>query len=178
HEAYYALGLALKQQAASVRKPRQPAASLADDLYKRGQQAAVRGDLREAERLLSETLSKDDSQAEAQNLLGFILGQEGDLPSALVHLARAVALRPDLSDSHYNFGVALWYSGSRTKGISELQEAVRLDPAAGASYAFLGAALRDMGQLEDARRDLQRAIALLRSEERRVGKECALLCRS
>src|SRR5437660_1311091 len=161
HEAYYALGLALKQQAASVRKPRQPAASLADDLYKRGQQAAVRGDLKEAERLLSEALSKDDSQAEAQNLLGFILGQQGDLPSALVHLARAVALRPDLSDSHYNFGVALWYSGSRTKGISELQEAVRLDPAAGASYAFLGTALRETGQLEDARRDLQRAIALL-----------------
>ncbi len=163
HEAYYALSMALKQQAASLRKPRQPQASLADDLYKRGEQAAARGDLKEAERLLSEALSKDDGQGEAQNLLGFILGQEGDLPSALVHLERAVALRPDLSDSHYNLGVALWYSGSKTKGISELEEAVRLDPAAGATYAFLGTALRETGQIENARRNLQRAIALLPS---------------
>ncbi len=163
HEGYYALGLALKKQAASLRRPRQPLASPADDLYKRGEQAAARGDLKEAERLLIEAANKDDGHAGAQNLLGFILGQEGDLPSALVHLEHAVALRPDLSDSHYNFGVALWYSGSKTKGISELQEAVRLDPAAGASYAFLGTALGETGQIENARRNLQRAIALLPS---------------
>ena len=163
HEGYYALGMALKQQAGSLRKPSQPPASPADDLYKRGQQAAARDDLKEAEQLLSEALSKDESHAAAQNLLGFILGQEGDLPSALVHLERAVALRPDLSDSHYNFGVALWYSGSKTKGISELQEAVRLDPAAGTSYAFLGTALGETGQIENSRRNLQRAIALLPS---------------
>src|SRR6266404_5923334 len=162
-EGYYALGLALKQQAASLRKPPQPAASPADDLYKRGQQAAARGDLKEAEGLLGEALSKDDSHADAQNLLGLILGQQGDLPAALVHLERAVALWPDLSDAHYNLGVALWYSGSKTKGIFELQEAARLDPAAGASYAFLGTALRETGQLESARRNLQRAIALLQS---------------
>ena len=163
HEGYYALGLALKKQAASLPKPRRPLASPADDLYKRGEQAAAQGDLKEAERLLSEALSKDDGHAGAQNLLGFILGQEGDLPSALVHLERAVTLRPDLSDSHYNFGVALWYSGSKTKGISELQEALRLDPSAGAGYAFLGTALGETGQIENARRNLQRAIALLPS---------------
>src|SRR5437879_5680735 len=163
HEGYYALGLALKKQAASLRKPRQPLASPADDLYKRGEQTAAQGDLKEAERLLSEALSKDDSHAGAHNLLGFILGQRGDLPSALVHLERAVALRPDLSDSHYNFGVALWYSGLKTKGISELQEAVRLDPSAGAGYAFLGTALGETGQIENARRNLQCAIALLPS---------------
>ena len=163
HEGYYALGLALKKQAASLRKPRQPLASPADDLYKRGEQTAAQGDLKEAERLLSEALSEDDSHAGAHNLLGFILGQRGDLPSALVHLERAVALRPDLSDSHYNFGVALWYSGLKTKGISELQEAVRLDPSAGAGYAFLGTALGETGQIENARRNLQCAIALLPS---------------
>ena len=166
-EAYYALGQALKQQAASLRKPRQPPVSPpvspVDELYKRGQQAAAHGDLKDAERLLNEALSKDNERADVQNLLGFILGQQGDLTAALVHLQRAVALQPDLADAHYNFGVALWYSGSKTKGISELQEAVRLDMATGASYAFLGTALRETGQLEDARKALQRAIALLPS---------------
>jgi tetratricopeptide (TPR) repeat protein len=162
-EGYYALGLALKQQAASLRKTRRPPASVADDLYKRAQEAAAAGHLKEAEGLLGEALSKDDSNVDAQNLLGFILGQQGDLRAALIHLERAVALEPELADPHYNLGVALWYSGLKTKGVSELRAAVRLDPAAGAIYAFLGTALRETDQLEDARRNLQRAIALLPS---------------
>lgn len=159
-EAYYALGSALKQQSAAMSKPNPPAPSPAADLYKRGEEAAAQGDLKESQRLLEEAVSKDETYADAQNLLGFTLGQQGDLISALPHLEKAVALRPDLSDGHYNLGVALWYSGSKSKAISELREAVRLDPSAGASVAFLGMALRETGQLEDARRCLQRAIAL------------------
>lgn len=159
-EAYYALGSALKQQAASLPKPRPQSPSPAADLYKRGEEATARGDLKEGQRLLEEAVSKDENYADAQNLLGFILGQQGDLVSALGHLENAVALRPALSDTHYNFGVALWYSDSKPKAIAELREAVRLDPSAGPVSAFLGMALRQTGQLEDARRYLQRAIAL------------------
>jgi tetratricopeptide (TPR) repeat protein len=159
-EAYYALGSALKQQAASLPKPRPQSPSPAADLYKRGEEATTRGDLKEGQRLLEEAVSNDEGYADAQNLLGFILGQQGDLVSALGHLEKAVALRRDFSDTHYNFGVALWYSDSKPKAIAELREAVRLDPSAGPGCAFLGMALRETGQLEDARRYLQRAIAL------------------
>jgi tetratricopeptide (TPR) repeat protein len=159
-EGYYALGSALKQQAASMPKPRPVSPSPADELYKRGEEAAAQGDLKEAQRWLEEAVNKDASSADAQNLLGYILGQQGDLISALGHLEKAVALRPDVSDTLYNFGVALWYSGSKPKAIAELREAVRLDPSAGPSCAFLGTALRESRQLEDARRYLQHAIAL------------------
>src|SRR5881398_3099030 len=94
-EGYYALGVALKQEAAALHKPRQPAASPADDLFRKGQQAAARGELKQAEQLLGGALDKDTNHAEAHNLLGFVLGQQGDLTSALTHLGRAVALRPD-----------------------------------------------------------------------------------
>ena len=90
-----------------------------------------------------------------------MLGQQGDIASALVHLERSVALRPEWAEAHYNLGVALWYSGSKERSISELRESVRLDPAAGSSHAFLGTALRDTGDLDGARLSLQRAIALL-----------------
>src|SRR5438552_2474280 len=162
-EGYYALGVALKQQAASQRKPRQPSASQADELCKRGQQVAERGEMKEAQQLLAEALSKDNSHAGAQNLLGFLFGQQGDLTSALIHLERAVALQPDFAEAHYNFGVALWYAGSKVRSVSEVREPARLDPAAGASYAFLGTALRETGEREEARRNLQRAIAVLPS---------------
>ena len=160
-EGYYALGVTLKQQSASVRKPSPVPASPADDLYKRGQEAAARGDLDAARQQLTEALRLDETDAEAQSLLGFVLGQQGDLASALIHLQRAVELRPESAEAHYNLGVALWYSGSRDRAISELKESVRLDPAAGASHAFLGTALRETGELPAARLSLQRAIALL-----------------
>jgi len=162
-QGYYALGAVLKQQAAVLHRSPQPSTSPADDLFKKGQQAVTRGELKEAQQLLGEALDKDSNHAEAHNLLGFVLGQQGDLTSALIHLERAVLLRPDLADAHYNFGVALWYSGAKTKSRSELREAVRLDPAAGPSYAFLGTALGEAGELDDARRNLQCAIALLPS---------------
>ena len=160
-EGYYGLGLALKQQSAAKQKPVPPAGSPADDLYKSGQEAIARGDLRAAADQLGQALVLDANDGQAHNLLGFVLGQQGDMASALVHLERSVALRPEWAEAHYNLGVALWYSGSKERSISELRESVRLDPAAGASQAFLGTALRDTGDLEGARLSLQRAIALL-----------------
>jgi tetratricopeptide (TPR) repeat protein len=160
-EAYYALGMALKQQSASLRKPRTPAVSAADDLFTRAQEAAGRGDFNAAREQLAEVLRRDENHAEAHNLLGFILGQQRDLPSALAHLERAVELRPESAEAHYNLGAALWYSGAKDRTLIELQKSVELDPAAGASYAFLGTALRDKGDWAGARSSLQRAIALL-----------------
>ena len=110
---------------------------------------------------LTDALRLDENHAESHSLLGFILGQEGDLSAAVPHLERAVSLRPESAEAHYSLGVALWYGGSRDRALSELRQSVTLDPAAGASHAFLGTALRENGDLPGARASLQRAIALL-----------------
>jgi tetratricopeptide (TPR) repeat protein len=160
-EGYYALGMTLKEQSAAARKPRAAAPGPADDIYAKALEAAGRNELNAARERLAEVLQVDENHAEAHNLLGFILGQRGDLPSALTHLERATALRPDLAEAHYNLGIALWYSGSRPRAVSELRESIKLEPASGPSHAFLGNALRDTGDLAGARASLQRAIALL-----------------
>ncbi len=165
-EGYYGLGLALKQQsaasAAAVSKASiATAVSPADEAYTRAEKTAADGNLNGAREQLTEALRLDDHHAQAHNLLGFVLGQQGDPAAALTHLQRAVALRPEFADAHYNLGVALWYSGSKEKAIAELRESVRLDPAAGPAHAFLGVALRDSGDLAGSRVSLQRAIALL-----------------
>jgi tetratricopeptide (TPR) repeat protein len=158
-EGYYGLGLALKQQSASLRKSAPVATS--SDLYQSAQEAAAKGDLNTAKDRLLSLLQKEQSNAEAENLLGYILGQQRDLEFARNHLERAVKLRPSFADAHYNYGVALWYSGMKAQAISELSESVRLDPAAGASYGFLGMAMRETGDSSGARKNLERAIALL-----------------
>ena len=132
-EGYYALGVALKQEAAALHKLRQPSASPADDLFHRGQQAAERGELKEAVRLLGEAVDKDINHAEAQNLLGFVLGQQGDLTSALPHLERAVALRP-------GFEPAL-----RDRGVCALRQLYHL-AGAGAGERSRGLGLRRLGR--------------------------------
>jgi tetratricopeptide (TPR) repeat protein len=160
-EGYYGLGVALKQQSAARRTPVPPTPSNADDLYKQAREAAGRGELNVVREHLDGALRLDDSHADAQSLMGFVLGQQGNLPSALTHLQRAVALRPESSEVHYNLGAAWWYSGFKDRAVAELRESVRLDPAAGASHAFLGTALREMADVAGSRASLQRAIALL-----------------
>ena len=104
----HALGTTLKQRAATSRKPPAAAPSAADDLYKRGQAAAAQGDLDAARELLGSALKRDEKHAGAHTLLGFTLGQQGDLRSGIAHLERAIALDPASAEAHYNLGVALW----------------------------------------------------------------------
>ena len=162
-EGYYALGAALKKQSAGAAAKKAAASSPgpADDLRRRAQDALGQGDPRRARDLLEEALRLDDKDAEAHTLLGFALGQQGDLPAAVGHLERAIALRPDSSEAHYHLGVALWYSGEKERAAAQLRESVKLDPAAGEAHAFLGTVLRERGDWAGARVSLQRAIALL-----------------
>ena len=82
---------------------------------------------------LTALLAEQPAQADAHSLMGYVLGQQGQLPSALQHLERAVALRPESADARYNLGAALWYSGARERAVEELRQSVKLDPAAGAA---------------------------------------------
>ena len=158
-EAYYGLGFTLKQQAAAARKT--SVATLSTNrYYTQAQQAFAKGDLSSAEDQLVQALATDANDADAQNLLGYILGQRGDTSSALPHLERAAALRPESAEVHFNYGAALWYSGEKKKAISELKTSVRLDPSAASSYALLGMAQREEGDWDEARVNLQRALAL------------------
>jgi tetratricopeptide (TPR) repeat protein len=152
-EGYYNLGLSLKQL-------RQPARTVSEG-YRQAREVFLRGDLGAAATALRQALAANEDDADAHNLLGFVLGQERDLTGAVEHLNRAVALRPDFAEARYNLGVALWYSTQRSAALENLRQAVKLDPAAGESCAFLGMALRESGDLSAAREQLQRAIALL-----------------
>jgi tetratricopeptide (TPR) repeat protein len=160
-EGYYALGMALKQRSASARKPAAAATSPADEWYDRAQTALSQGDVKGAREHLTTALKRDDKHAGAHTLLGFTLGQMGDLPASIAELERAIALAPESADAHYNLGMALWYRGSKDRALDELRLSIERDPSMGPAHAFLGIALRDRGDLSGARASLQRAIALL-----------------
>ena len=116
-EGYYGLATSLKQQSSAGKRPPSSATSPADDRYRRARDAVDRGELAAAREQLTEALRLDEHHAEAHTLLGFTMGQQGDLSSGLAHLERAITLRPASSDAHYNLGVALWYSGSKDRAL-------------------------------------------------------------
>jgi len=161
--AYIALGLALRGQAAVVSKnrPAHPYAtnSEAQRSYDSGRELLARRDVTGAEAEFEKAVQADPKWAEAQNLLGFTLGQSGDLQAAIDRLHKSVALDTTLASAHYNLGVALWYAGQQPESLTELQTAIRLDTAFAEAYSFLGMASEQNGGLDDARQYLQRAIS-------------------
>jgi tetratricopeptide (TPR) repeat protein len=162
--AYAALGLALRGQAAVVSKnlPAHPHApsSEAQKNYDSGRELLTRRDITSAEAEFERAVQADPTWAEAQNLLGFVLGQSGDLQAAIDHLRKSVTLDPLLATARYNLGVALWYVGQQPESLTELHTAIGLDPAFAEAYSFLGMISEQNGELDDARQHLQRAISV------------------
>src|SRR6185295_12316467 len=90
--AHYALGVALRQQSATARRKLPPAGeakSPGDEAYQRALAAAESGDLAAARDALVEAVRLDEKHADAHRVLGFVLGQQGDLAQAVSHLERA-----------------------------------------------------------------------------------------
>jgi tetratricopeptide (TPR) repeat protein len=163
--AYESLGLALQaESAARVPQPNQSQhhalGGEAKDRYDSGRELLSKREMDAAKNEFEKAIEEDPKGAEAHNLLGFVLGQLGDLPRAIEHLHKAVALDPALATAHYNLGVALWYSHQTSESIPELRTAIRLDPAFAEAYSFLGMAFGQSGELDNGRRYLERAISL------------------
>lgn len=162
NEAYKSLGLGLEEQAGSVSGQRAAHTPKLDakDHYDAGRQLLSQTQLQSAEQEFEKAVQADPNWAEAHNLLGFVVGQLGDLPAAIEHLHQATKLDPALASAHYNLGVALWYNQQRPESVSELKTAVELNPAFAEAYSFLGMTSRQTGDFDAGRRYLTRAISL------------------
>ena len=67
----------------------------AEELLHRGMARHREGRLAEAASLYRRALRLSPGHPDAENLLGVLARQQGDLPAALAHAARAVAAVPD-----------------------------------------------------------------------------------
>lgn len=163
-EAYKTLGLALQGDAALLNATRKSRShvpnSAAKQSYDLGRGFMSQRDLRDAQTQFEKAIEADPGWAESHNLLGFVLGQSGNLQDGIDHLRKAVQIDPSDASAHYNLGVALWYSGRKSEAQSELRSATKLDPVFGEAYSFLGMVLERGGDLDDARQSLQRAISV------------------
>src|SRR5690348_9040870 len=110
--------------------------------------------------------SNADQQLAVQlNKDGIGLARSSDYASAIEKFRRASELWPQFPDSQYNLAATLEKIGQIDQAISAYKAAVRLKPDSGPMHLSLGLAFA-------RNNDLLGAVNELRSEERRVGKEC------
>jgi Flp pilus assembly protein TadD len=97
---------------------------------------------------------------QAQTNLGLLLLAMKDVPGALPHLQKAVALKPGDARPHLDLGVALDASGQTSAAATELRRALQLDAKLDAAADRLGKIELDEKQYSSAAGDFERVLAI------------------
>jgi len=113
-----------------------------------------------SETLWIHTLSVTSNNSFANNNLGIVLIQNGQVDGAIIHFQEGLAINPNDADTHDNLGYALAQKGLVDEAIVEYQKALVNDPNnAKACYNF-GNALAQKGQVDEAIVEYQKALSI------------------
>lgn len=111
-----------------------------------------------AQGLLDRILVVAPNEPDALHLLGLIRAQQGDQPSGIQLVRRAIGFRPTVPDFHYNLGTLLASAGQLPEAIRCFRHALQLAPGhRGARNNLCAACTRLGNELQD---DRQPAAAL------------------
>jgi tetratricopeptide (TPR) repeat protein len=84
----------------------------------------------------------------------------GNVDEAMVHYQKALQVKPDFAEAHYNFGNALLKMGRADEAITHYQKALQIKPDnARARYNF-GNALLQKGRVDEAITQYQKALQI------------------
>jgi tetratricopeptide (TPR) repeat protein len=115
----------------------------AADLYEKARDLHRKGSLQEAMRLYRKTLSLDPNYIDALNNLGVTYIQNRMYPAARESFAKAIRLKPDHVDSHYNLACLDALQGRLRQSLTHLKKAVSLDRSV-KEWAIKDADLRNL----------------------------------
>ncbi|MGD0655003.1 MAG: tetratricopeptide repeat protein [Thermoguttaceae bacterium] len=108
--------------------------------------------------LYRDTLKKNPECWLANNNLGKILAEKGQLKEAIELYHKAMRLRPDYPQAHNNLGIVLAQIGQPEKAIEHFNQALRFDPKFAEAHSNIGNTLRVMGQYQEAIVHFQQAL--------------------
>jgi Flp pilus assembly protein TadD len=117
---------------------------------------------RDVEMLYRTTLARNPDSWMPHFNLGVIQGRKGLRSDAIAEYRRAIELKPDYPQAHFNLGCELEkIPGRMNDAIAEYREAVRLEPNFGEAQGNLGGALAGIpGRLGEALGHLEAAVRL------------------
>ena len=98
--------------------------------------------------------------APAYNILGVIQASGGNVTKSIDSFGKAISLKPDWEEPHYNLGLAHCKLGEFSAAVDGFRAALRLNPGNAAAEINLGNALRELGALQDAAGAYKRALRI------------------
>lgn len=111
----------------------------------------------QAEPVLRDLAKRYPSNYEANEALGSLYAEAGDLERAVPFLEHSCLLAPSQALAHANLGAAYLILGKTPEATRELQKAADLDPQNGINQTSLGQALMSSGQPAAAAKAFARA---------------------
>jgi tetratricopeptide (TPR) repeat protein len=99
--------------------------------------------------------------AQLNNKLGVARKKVGDLKTSVAYHRQAIALQPDLPESHYQLGVALQAQGEWMSAIASYQKALELNPSYGEVYLNLAKIYHTQNNIEEAISAYQNGLSLI-----------------
>jgi len=104
----------------------------------------------EAEQLYKQLLEDDPQNADAQHLLGILLGQQGRFKEALMPLHAALILEPESPSFHNSLGNVEKHLGHTEQAIFHYEQALKSPLASSAVYNNLGTLFQQKKQWDKA----------------------------
>lgn len=108
------------------------------------------GHIRDAAQVCRRLIKKDPRHPDANNLLGIIEFQAGNVNAGLRHMQTVADVRPDNVVVHCNLGQAFAQAGRLEEAVAAYRRALGLDPANSAALASLAMVLQQLGRGEEA----------------------------
>ena len=107
---------------------------------------------RDSETLWQTTITKNPDCWMANNNLGVVQFEKGNIEDAIEKYQQSLRLHPDYPEAHYNLGSALLQKGYVDEAIRQCEEALKIQPDEPDAHIVLGNAFM-------AKQDVDRAIA-------------------
>ena len=99
--------------------------------------------------------------AETARDTGAALEQAGKVQDAIGQYERALWIKPDYAESHFNLGNALMQVGRLSEAVEQYEEALRFKPEYSEAHNNLGNALLRTGKIEEAIGQYEQALRLM-----------------
>ncbi|HUB67446.1 MAG TPA: tetratricopeptide repeat protein [Candidatus Methylacidiphilales bacterium] len=112
------------------------------------------------ETLWRDVLVKNPGCWMADDNLGDILAQKGDMAGAAALFQKALDLNPNYAEAHNNVGVILAQKGQMAEAMAHFQKALELNPNSADAHYDLGKAFMQQGQLDRAITECEKAVEI------------------
>ena len=138
------------------------------------------GALANAERAYRQLLTMHPTHAEAHSRLAAVMMRQGNVTDAIVHMERAVELRPDLFEAYANLAQAYTWSGQSDRAIAASCRALELheSPQTRAMFAQCISRARFTTDSSKYRKLLQRALKESWLRPRELTRACLSLIKT